>query len=235
MKNVLLKWYALLKDSVFPLFCLGCKKEGSLLCEACYLTTDTSGVSVCPVCHIPAEGGKPCDTCVSSTVLTSHLAVGVFEDTNLLGKLIHAHKYNFVADALVVFERMIEDFFEKNKNQYKNIDLVVPVPLHRRRFAERGFNQAEEIGNIVAKILNVPLENMLVRSRSTKQQAKLGKQDRLKNVGAAFALKQGIDVGAKNILLIDDVFTTGSTLNECGQVLHQNGAGEVHAFTLARG
>jgi len=235
MKKVLLKWYTLLKDAVFPLFCLGCKIEGSLLCKNCFLLIECGGVSVCPVCHVAVLNGKPCDTCAAATPLSSHLAVGVFEENSLLGKLIHAYKYNFVTDATDIFEKLIQNFLQKNKNIYTNIDLVVSVPLHQRRYAERGFNQSEKIGKIVSEILQVPLENILVRSRATKQQAKLGKQDRQKNVHGAFGIKKETDVSLQNILLIDDVFTTGSTLNACSEVLKANGAAEVHAFTLARG
>ena len=235
MKNVLLTWYTLLKDAVFPVFCFGCKKEGILLCETCYKTIDTHGVYVCPVCHVEVPSGKPCFACRELTPLIAHSAVGIFKEDNLLGKLIHAYKYNFITDAGFIFEKLIADFLEKNKHQFSDVQMIVPVPLHRRRLAERGFNQAEEIGKIVVRQLNLPMQNILQRKIFTQQQAKLGKQERQENIKNAFQIKKETDVSGKNVLLVDDVFTTGSTLGECARVLKQNGAGDVSAFTLVRG
>jgi ComF family protein len=162
------------------------------------------------------------------------MALGLFEETNLLGRLIYSYKYNFLDEALPVFDRFIREFIEKERQIFSQIDLVVPVPLHRRRLAERGFNQAEKIGEIVSKYLGVSLEDVVKRKRATRQQAKLGRSERLQNMQDAFVLKNNIVVG-KNILLIDDVLTTGSTLNECAKVLRDSGAQTVLAFTLARG
>lgn len=234
MKNLFSIFSKIIKDALFPIFCLQCNREGTLLCEECSFFVERRGLSLCPVCRADAARGRPCPACQDKTLLSSHIALGLFEETNLLGRLIYSYKYNFLDEALPLFDRFIREFIEKNRELFSQVDLIVPVPLHRRRFAERGFNQAEKIGEIVSKYLGVPLQNVLKRKRATRQQAKLGRSERVDNMQDAFVLKNNIVVG-KNILLIDDVLTTGSTLFECAKVLRANGAREGSAFTLARG
>lgn len=207
-------------DYIFPFFCLGCNEEGTILCYKCQATLSVLGV------FVPLE---------KKSSLDDHIAVGLFEENNLLGKLIYAYKYNFITATLPIFKILIQKFLVENKNYFENVQMIVPVPLHKRRFAERGFNQAEEIGKLLAHELNIPLQNILTRKVATKQQAKLHKQERTENIKNAFILQKGTDIKNKNIIVVDDVFTTGSTLGECARVLKENGAGQVRAFTLARG
>lgn len=207
-------------DYIFPFFCLGCNLEGSLVCDKCQATISVLGI------FVPLE---------KKSSLDDHIAVGLFEENNLLGKLIYAYKYNFITATLPIFKILIQKFLVENKKYFENVEMIVPVPLHKRRFAERGFNQAEEIGKLLAHELHISLQNILTRKVATKQQAKLHKQERTENIKNAFVLQKGIDVKNKNIILVDDVFTTGSTLGECARVLKENGAGQVRAFTLARG
>lgn len=207
-------------DYLFPHFCLGCREEGTILCFKCQATISVLGV------FVPLENTK---------FLDDHSALGFFEENNLLQKLLYAYKYNFVEDVLTIFQILMQQFLKLNKHYFDGIDRLVPVPLHKRRLSERGFNQAEEIAKILAVELRLPLENILIRKKSTKQQAKLQKQERVENIKDAFALKEGFDIKGKNILVVDDVFTTGSTLDECARILKEAGAEMVKAFTLARG
>jgi competence protein ComFC len=207
-------------DYLFPHFCLGCREEGTILCFKCQATISVLGV------FVPLENTK---------FLDDHSALGFFEENSLLQKLLYAYKYNFVEDVLKIFEILMQQFLKLNKHYFDQIDILVPVPLHKRRLAERGFNQAEEIAKILAMELQLPLENMLIRKKSTKQQAKLQKDERIKNIKNAFALKDVATLKGKNILLVDDVFTTGSTLDESARILKEAGAERVKAFTLARG
>lgn len=234
MRNLFLHSFQFIKDILFPVFCIECNLEGTLLCQKCSFFLPRSGIYLCPVCRADAPLGRPCVTCQSLTPLSFHVALGVFEENNLLGKLIYSYKYNFLDDAMIFFDRSIKEFIEKNKSIFSEVQIIIPVPLHRRRFAERGFNQAEKIGESVSRYLSLPLENRVKRKRATRQQAKLGRNERLQNLHDAFVLEKNI-VAGKNILLIDDVLTTGSTLNECAKILREAGAHDVSAFTLARG
>jgi ComF family protein len=115
------------------------------------------------------------------------------------------------------------------------IDVVMPVPLHASRLRERGFNQALLLafGICETHSLRLSLDN-LARVRPTRPQVGLSGEERVANVAGAFALRRPEEVAEKGALLIDDVFTTGATLNECARVLKESGASRVLALTLAR-
>jgi len=111
---------------------------------------------------------------------------------------------------------------------------LVPVPLYHRRLRERGFNQAVELARGLNSRRKVPVLNCLYRYRETPSQTGLEREVRWKNMQNAFCLKRGFDVRGKNLLLVDDVFTTGATTNACAQTLAQAGSGQLAVLTIAR-
>jgi ComF family protein len=113
-------------------------------------------------------------------------------------------------------------------------DALVPVPLYHRRRRERGFNQAAEIASGLAGKRKIRVLDCLYRYRETVSQTKLERTARWENMTGAFRLKRGFDVGGCNLLIIDDVFTTGATVNACAQALAQAGAGDLAVLTVAR-
>jgi Predicted amidophosphoribosyltransferases len=115
------------------------------------------------------------------------------------------------------------------------IDMVIPVPLHRSKLRERGFNQAGVLAESLAVMIacDSSLDN-LIRVRKTKSQFALAKEERLANVFGAFSCRNPAEFCGKTILLIDDIFTTGATTNECARILKQAGAARIIAFSLAR-
>ena len=117
----------------------------------------------------------------------------------------------------------------------KQYDLLVPVPLHPNRMAERGYNQSELLVKALSKYSGLPWESSLERVRDTPHQTGLGREERLKNLQHAFACKKTATVCGKKIILVDDVCTTGTTLLTCAKVLHQHGAVEIASCTLASG
>ena len=221
-----------IKDYIFPVFCLGCKKEGDWLCENCFIKLNLTGVFACPVCHLSTDRGIVCQNCLEKSVLNSHIAITKYEENGLVGKVIQTLKYSWAEDVLIVIEQMIERFVDNYPELFINIDFVVPVPLHKKRYVERGFNQAELIVRLVAKKINKPFKNVVERTRYTKQQAKLNRADRLENLQEAFS---SIEKLLGNILLVDDVFTTGSTMQECAKALKNAGVDKVVGFSIARG
>lgn len=115
-------------------------------------------------------------------------------------------------------------------------DLIIPVPLHLKRLKERGFNQAILLGEVFSRRWSIPLaRNSLQRIRWTEPQVNLGAAEREVNVKGAFAVSDIAAVNGRSILLIDDVYTTGSTVKECSRVLNKAGAAEVSVITIARG
>jgi ComF family protein len=117
----------------------------------------------------------------------------------------------------------------------RDIDVILPVPLHGRRLYERGFNQALLLADRIGSRFSLPVcYDNLVRIRPTRPQVELSGRDRVKNVAGAFSLIAPLAVKNCRVLLIDDVFTTGATMNECAKVLKRAGAAHVAALTLAR-
>lgn len=204
--NTILKY---LRESIFPVFCLGCKKEGEWVCADCLKTIDTKGVF----------GHK-------------HVAVTPYHEDWLIGKIVRSFKYNYVEELSITIEELLKGFIPKHLDYFSNIDLIAPVPLHKKRQAERGFNQSEIIAQIVGRMIDKPVVDLLVRHRDTKHQARLHRDERLINVQDAFSV---IGVIRGRVLLVDDVYTTGSTTRECSMVLESAGAEDVKGFSLARG
>lgn len=115
------------------------------------------------------------------------------------------------------------------------VDLVVPVPLHSRRLARRGFDQAAVVASVVARAASrTPLARALIRVRDTPSQGNRGRAERRENVRGAFTTGSGVDLTGARVLLVDDVWTTGATASECARVLRRGGASSVNVYTLAR-
>lgn len=222
-------------DYLFPRFCLGCSLEGTWVCRNCEDSIALLGVFACPICHRFREQGECCPECRPKSALSSHLAIVPYHDDTLIGQMIQHFKYRYVEDLEETLDHCMIEFFCRGRSRTLVADLIVPVPLHPRRYAERGFNQAERIANQLGRFLVIPVFSLLTRSRSTAQQARLSRDERKKNVVNAFRCKKPEQVKGKIILLVDDVFTTGSTLQECAQALREAGAVNVSSFSIARG
>jgi competence protein ComFC len=222
-------------DCIFPVFCVRCDLEGSLLCDDCFTTLDVSGVFCCPVCHAPQVGGSPCASCQSLTPLASHVAMIPLTENSLIHTLIHLYKYEYLENLEDVFERLIVQFLRRYP--LSSIEYIVPVPLHRKRFVERGFNQSERIAGLISRVSGVPSIDALTRVVPTVQQATLDKAHRIANVQGAFAVKKEYHerVRGKGILLVDDVYTTGSTLSACAHALERASVARVSGWSIARG
>jgi ComF family protein len=116
----------------------------------------------------------------------------------------------------------------------RQFDLIVPVPLHPARQRERGFNQASLLAELLARQSSIPLKPLLERIRYTNTQTALDRSERMENLHNAFRLRKNVDVRGLRVLLVDDVLTTGSTMNECARVLKRAGALSVYGATAAR-
>jgi ComF family protein len=113
-------------------------------------------------------------------------------------------------------------------------DLIIPVPIHAKRYAQRGYNQSEIIGKVVAHNFHKRCETkVLIKTKNTVMQSTLKNEDRVKNILGAFSVRHTKRIESKNILLIDDVYTTGATVNECARVLKKFGAEKVIVLTVA--
>lgn len=191
---------------------------------------------ICPKCGIPFSGAGEdhlCGSCLSFPPAFDR-GRGAFLYEGAIRDLIHAFKYNQKIHlryplAMLTLQG-ISDFQKENE-----LDIIIPVPLHRKRLRQRGFNQAVLLGQIMSRVLSLPmLPDAMTRVRYTEPQVELSSSERRLNVKGAFSVKDGSSVAGKRILLLDDVMTTGSTMDECSRELKKAGAANVTAITIAR-
>ncbi len=157
-----------------------------------------------------------------------------------LRELIHLLKYNGVRPAANVLGRMLAEAVEDLQPHFSDSEiLVVPVPLHARKARQRGFNQSELIARAAIKLktagghfqLNA---NLLERCRETTSQIGLSRHQRRENIRGAFRVTKPDEVRGREVLVVDDVFTTGTTVSECARILRRAGASKVYVGTVAR-
>lgn len=202
-----------LLQSVFPRYCAVCERIGDYLCENCRLSLQTVSSPCCPKKNFHYD---------------SHHAIFVFNES--IKKLIHDFKYNH--------EFWIKDFFLQYmaplKKYFSDVDVILPVPLHLRQLKHRGYNQSLHLAILWARVLEKPVQRFfLLRVKDTLSQTGLDRKARKKNLADAFAVGDESLVRHKNILLVDDVHTTGTTLSEAARVLKKSGAVSVLATSIA--
>jgi ComF family protein len=234
-------FFAAALDVLFPPLCHVCRrfipKAGELhICPDCRELMPPIAAPLCIVCGIPFTGAgndHVCGSCnTSPRRFDAARAALVYEGASR--DLIHAFKYRSKTHlsrplALLTIE-MLSEFIQSRQS-----DLIMPVPLHRKKLASRGFNQAVLLGEILSQRLKIRLDRRnLRRIRWTEPQVNLAAHDRRTNVKGAFSIQDPALVYGRRVLLVDDVLTTGSTSEECGKVLKAAGANDVTVVTVAR-
>lgn len=227
-------------DTLFPVHCLGCDAPEEYLCQTCLNTFPRRLRERCPTClKATTPRGEVCFACSGIKALDGLFAASVYRSP-LVAAALHTYKYRFIpAFASPLGNWLAERITETD---LPLPDYCIPVPLHSRRLRFRGFNQsallAHTLTNTLTPGFDMPiLENCLLRTRSTKPQMKTQtREKRLNNLKNAFAFaKESVPlIQDKTLWLIDDVATTGTTLEECAAVLKKAGAKKVFGIVLAR-
>lgn len=226
-------------DVLFPKSCVGCGKWGGYICGDCRKNIEQAEL-VCPLCERSALGGMIHPLCRRKYGLDGLWSLGAYR--GVLRLAIQKLKYRYVAElAKVLMDLMVEYWAKSTPLLIEEIKkdggegwAVVPIPLHQKRQNMRGFNQSELLGRLLSKKLGLGYWDGIKRVRNTKPQVGLEGWERKKNIKQAFALNGKLKVDSYRFLLIDDVWTTGATMRECGYVLKRGGAKKVWAVTLAR-
>ena len=161
--------------------------------------------------------------------------MSVVRSRRVIRELIHRLKYNREIWIVKTLGRILVQGLDDVRLSAQDFDAIVPVPLHQKRLREREFNQAALLAGQLSRASGLPVRDVLVRSRYTGTQTALDRAERRQNLRNAFSLRKNADVTDQNLLLIDDVLTTGSTLDACAAILLEQGAESVRALTLARG
>jgi ComF family protein len=216
-----------------------------LICSGCvgrFLPAVSPVCSVCGLVFDSREGEDHlCGNCIDFPKHFSKArAAGLYYGTFM--EVVHSFKYRGKLQLIMPLEMLLFSVLARNWNIHE-IDLVVPVPLHVKRFRERGFNQAYLLVKNFIKLSKIYFHDkaclktgrdVLERIRYTEPQTGLGREKRMKNIVGAFAVKDASSVRGKRVLLVDDVYTTGATADECARVLVDAGAVNVDVLTLAR-
>jgi competence protein ComFC len=231
--------YQTVVNLCYPPFCISCRTslEQGLLCQDCLDSAVRIEAPFCQICSRPYTGvfGAPfaCPDCEDhppafDCVATRYQATGIVRD------LIHRFKYSGEFHLRNLLVNWLEEALNDPRVSTEPFDSLVPVPLHPTRIRERGYDQIAALVGLLAERSRRPVCLCLRRSRYTESQTRFSRKERLQNLQNAFELRKGTSVLGKRLLLVDDVLTTGSTLDECARVLKSHGAKSVCAVTVAR-
>lgn len=204
-----------------------------MVCELCWGELRGEEIYFCPKCGTRLKGPSKASCSCQVEYSFTTVQVGV-EFNGAVQRLIHALKYEGKRSLAKRLGLLLADRVSKD-GTLKGIELLIPVPLHPSRMRERGYNQSELIAEAVGQRLGLPVvKDVLIRRRRTKTQTKLDTWQRRENVKGAFSVKKPELVLDKRVALVDDVLTTGATLDACAQTLLSAGAREVQALVVAR-
>ncbi len=222
-------------DLIFPPVCIGCHerigRDAKLLCEPCIETISPIVDGFCEVCGSPLDN-KDCEVCWDSKIYFD-FSRSVFRFDGAIRQMIHELKYNGFLSPVGWLAEHAANYLTTN-GIYKDIDVIMAVPLHTVRKRERGFNQSELIARDIANRMGLAYCEPVKRRHYTESQTHLTKTQRMQNLKSAFVLKPRVDIAGKHILLVDDVFTTGSTVNEIARILRTANPAQIAVLTAAR-
>ena len=240
---IVLQKFELLHSAVsllYPPGCTICRKStraGEYLCDKCETKAVRIVAPFCQKCSEPFEGSITntfaCANCAHRTIYFD-AAVAAYRGRGIVRQIIHEFKYGRQIHLRHLVGRWLNSALDDERLRQSHFDVIVPVPLHPARQRERGFNQASLLAELLSAQTSIPVKPLLERTRYTTTQTALDRSERMENLHNAFRLRKNANVRSLRVLLVDDVLTTGSTLNECARILKRGGAFSVHAVTAAR-
>lgn len=231
-------FYNWVLNHLFPSNCLFCKsdtKNSSLLCSACieelpYLK------SVCLHCGKSLVGDigekNYCGACLNQKFPFENVFIP-FQYENPISRLVIDLKFNQKLLYAKILGNLMADFLTKKYQEKEKPQLIIPVPLHKKRLRERGFNQALEIARPIAKKLKIPIDiYSCIRIKNTLAQSILNIEERKQNIKNAFLLKKSLEVNY--VAIVDDVMTTGNTVKEFAKILKKSGIMKIDVWCCAK-
>jgi ComF family protein len=232
--GVMMKLWQAFLSLIYPKICLNCNRkitsDTNFLCYFCQADLEFLLDELCPKCGSPKKA-QSCNIC---TDFHFHKARSVFPFNKPVRSLIHHLKYYEFTKVADYLATCCYDYLQKYA-PFPNIDIICPVPLHKIRKRSRGFNQAEKISKKLASYMawkHIP--DLILRTKHTSTQTKLSKIERNQNVSNAFSINTKYQIKNRSILVVDDVFTTGSTVNAISKVLEKYEVSGIYILTIAR-
>ncbi len=222
---------------LYPAQCRVCESVLGLesvpyVCNSCWSKIDVIQQPWCEICGSP-NSGELCDDCAANPPQYGKLrAIANYDNT--LQTVIHLFKFEKRKTLAVSLAKLVLNHFPIDIH-IAEYDYILPIPIHKKRLQERGFNQAILIANQISKEYGINVStDTLIKQKNTSPQSSLNRQERQTNIIGAFELQQNAVVTGKRILVLDDVYTTGATVREAVKVLWYADPAEVDVITLAR-
>lgn len=217
--------------------CICCRKEipdenKRGICDKCFNSMELFSGELCSKCgEMVVAGNARCDSCKEIEYhFDENRSYAAYGEVSAI--IVKSLKYN----GNKYISKYIANMLLEDKKYFEGVDYITFVPMSKERFKERDFNQAEEIAKDVSAAINIPVISVLEKIKENTHQAGLTRKERIKNIANTIAVKndESFEIKDKTILVIDDVFTTGSTLSECAKVLKKKGANKVKTLTFAK-
>lgn len=220
-------------DILFPRFCVACRREGSFLCDSCRRAVQIMPPR-CFVCEIRSPDGETCLRCRNKSPIKRFYAPLNFHDRTAR-ELVHTLKYGGAKEIARILAEHIGQGLAEYRISIPRNAILIPIPLHKTRLRERGFNQAEVVAAPLAAASGAEVNtSLLTRPIYRKRQTEMpDRESRVGNVEGAYQAN-GIAKKDRLYILVDDVTTTGATLDEAARVLKKAGARQIWAITAAR-
>ncbi len=234
-------------EVIYPssIYCICCQRpieRSSLysLCDDCLADIKWANGKLCRVCGKVLEEWYPEDICGECKNADRAFDNGIscFQYSDMERLMIKEFKYHGKSYMARIFSEMLKDKIEALGMEGMQYDLVIPVPMFSKKEKQRGYNQAALLGKYTAERLGIHFrEDLLIRVRNTVPMNRLNPKERAKNIENAFRLRYGTErfVEGKRVLLVDDIYTTGSTVQQCSEILKVAGAWKVTVLSLASG
>lgn len=223
-------------DTLFPIRCIICEAEGAFACPNCRQSLERVPEQQCIVCRKPSPFGLTHAGCRTPHGADGSVSIYDYHDRHVADILIQG-KYKFLPGVYGEIGEAAAEVIDASHTHLLEAAepfSLVPIPLAPSRERWRGFNQSELLCQALSTRLGLLTLHTLERTRATRTQKELGREQRQQNMAGAFRLRKGMDIHGRNLLLVDDVITTGSTLLEAAKVLKRNGAAKVWCLAIAR-
>lgn len=222
---------------LFSTRCINCAREGKILCEDCLSLISLLDINCCPNCGSDKVSmpGKFCHLCQKKLSLDGVISAVNYQDPIVKKAIFLFKSPPFIKELAKPLSSLIVSQLKLQDNNFDGFILSY-IPLDKSSLYHRGFNQSKLLAYELGKSLNLPTYELLKKTRETKPQKSLNKEERKENVKNAFEILENMKefVQNKKIIIVDDIYTTGATLNEAARVLKEGGAKEVWGITVAR-
>lgn len=217
-------------DIFFPRWCIGCGREGGFICDSCCRALPRIMPPLCPRCGRPQTSGVLCSSCVGWQTKINGIR-SPFRFDGVIRQAIHQLKYRNLRALAQPLAGLLQDYLATNP---LSGEVLVPVPLHQKRLRERGYNQSRQLARELGELISLPVvDDCLIRHRLAPSQTRaVTVEERRRNVADAFSCRDG-RLKDKQVLLLDDVSTSGATLDAGAAVLKAAGAASVWGLVVA--